>query len=121
MKQHMKEVTDLDLVRLVQAAFKMSEPKGKGWLNYDPLQKLSDEEALKMLNLEGINQDKELVEVLKMDCVHGRKCNFILWGKGGKVFTQVTWPGHTLNEFSQILFYASKHFPKGKDHVLQKH
>src|SRR5690606_29341137 len=44
------DITNLDRVNILQVLFDYAEPKGNGWLEYDPKQKLSYEQAKEILD-----------------------------------------------------------------------
>jgi len=88
------EVTDVDTVKLVKAAYALSVPRGMGLLLFQPGHELSDEEAKSLIDPDGS---------VYMDYVHGRGCKFSVRVKDGRKFIYSPWYDHTDDDVRQLL------------------
>lgn len=87
MRQGMLEVTGVDLVKLIQEAYKLSQPMGLGFLHYRE-GGLEKEEAETLVEEEG-------EYAVSMDYILGRCVKFNVWREHGKLFIRDRWPDHT--------------------------
>jgi hypothetical protein len=87
------DVTSIDTIKLVKAAYALSVPRGMGMLHFKPGE-LSDEDAKQCIEPDGS---------VHMDYVRGRGCKFHVWVEEGKKFIVSPWYDHTDSDLQKLL------------------
>lgn len=95
----MIDITGVDLVKLVQAAFDLSRAQGMGFLHYQPGHTLSDEEARKFIKEPRYDGDA----VINMDYVQGRACKFRVFREGERLVIPDLWFDHADGRLRELL------------------
>jgi hypothetical protein len=89
------DVSKLDLIEIVKAAYDLSRPVGLGYLHYDP-EPLINEEAADLINLES-------KKVVALDYVRGRAVKFRVFKENNKLYIKDTWYDHTKQDLEELL------------------
>ena len=108
------DLTGVDLIKLVQEAYNLSDPVGMGFLHFVP-GPLSDEEAKAILLAERERSQGSCV--FHLDYVKGRCCKFGVWvdSATGKLYTQDSWYDHTPEQLTTLLGNVGILEPKAFD------
>ena len=94
--ENMIEVTGVNLIEAVKAAYEMSVPLGLGFLHAQP-GGLTDDEAESLI-------DKDARIPVHLDYVKGRACKFLIHRDAdGKLWTPERWYDHSASQLSELL------------------
>lgn len=96
--EDMIDVTDVNPIEIIKAAYALSVPVGMGFLHARP-GPLSDEDAQTILGAE--RPDGRIVA--SMDYVHGRQVKMTIFRKDGRHYINNTWYDHTPEQLEQLL------------------
>ena len=94
--ENMIEVTGIDLVEAVKAAYDLSQPQGLGFLHFEE-GGLSQQEAEKLVRAD----DPSLPVTL--DYVKGRSCKFNIHRTPEGLFIRKDWYDHTDSQLQELL------------------
>lgn len=94
----MIDLTGVDLVDLVKAAYDLSVPQGMGVIHFTP-EALTDEEASVLLSRESGSRSV----ALSLDYVKGRAVKLTVWRDGETLTTRDEWFDHSPEQFRELL------------------
>ena len=88
------DITNVNLIKLVQCAYELSGPQGYGKLHYDDGSSLSDEEAKVFVD----KYETDSSFALSFDYIKGRSVNLYVYRKRNKLYMAKEWYDHTRKE-----------------------
>ena len=93
------DVSKLDLLEIVKAAYDLSKPIGMGFIHYTP-EPLTNEEAASLIDLTSSI-------VVALDYVKGRCVKFTVFKHNNKFYINDKWYDHTESDLQELLERAS--------------
>lgn len=93
------DVSRLNLIEIVKAAYDLSRPVGMGYLHYDP-EPLTNEKATDLIDLKSEN-------VVSLDYVKGRAVKFRVFKENNKLYIRDSWYDHTESDLQELLKRAT--------------
>ncbi len=100
----MIEITGADLCAIVKAAYRLSQPRGLGFLHFTPGD-MTDEQASEIVNMQ--RRDPRIA--LNLDYIGGRAVKLTVWrDTDGRLWTAKKWYDHTTNDMCELLAAIGK-------------
>ena len=94
--EHHIEITGCSLVKVAQAAYKLSKPQGLGFLHFK-------ESDLSKEHAESLIIDGNSHVPLCMDYVNGRAVKLVVFNKEGKLYIRDKWFDHSDQDLLDLL------------------
>lgn len=97
------DITGVDLVKLTQEAYRLSSPRGLGFLQAQP-GPLPEDEARALVEQDALNK----FVALALDYVAGRAVKLVVFRRGDRLAVANAWFDHTPADLVDLLVAAGK-------------